>query len=347
MFRTRLLLYSLIVVLIYFSIQLLLRQPKNNGSQENKEIISEKDKKWIFDRVSTFKQKGRKIKLNIAVVTEFKEFGSFSKENFKTYASRHGYKFIVGDEMRFEDQSMVTNNSGLKYQIIQQVMKDDPSLDWIFWCSPDSLILNHSIHLESILDERYLFILPLSPKDIIKDIPQTDHLLVRNTPQGRKIIDDLVSMSTRNCGFFLLEYPASSFAIDGWLHICENDGNFWNGDVGMLLALYVYRESEYRCLIKRIGERMFSSRYPRYGPGDFVLGFGEEKDLSTRQTLLKGALKYADVERGVIDRKRTESLEPSVDPGEGSWEKLEEMYAKLNIPCDQIYNRPFIQFTGQ
>ena len=48
---------------------------------------------------------------------------------------------------------------------------------------------------------------------------------------------------------------------------------------------------------------------------------------------MKGALKYADVERGMIDRKRTESLEPSVDAGVGDWNKLEEMYAHLNIPC--------------
>ena len=283
--------------------------------------------------VQSLKQKLPKAKKQIGIVTVFGEFGSLARDNFEAYAARHHYKFFIGDDLKFEEQTLVMDGHGIKFQVLQRVMQENADLEWFFWCSADSLILNQPIRLERLVDDRFHFILPLSPLGDLKDLAQTDHFFVRNTPQGREIIDDLVRMATRNCGHFLIEYPASSFAIDGWLHVCENDGSFWSGDVGMLLALYIYREGEYRCRFKRIGERMFSARYPRYGPGDFVLGFREEKNLNSRRALLKGALKYADVERGMIDRKRTESLEPSVDAGVGDWNKLEEMYAHLNIPC--------------
>lgn len=304
--------------------------------QEASDVILEY-KTNIKHKIQGLKRKPQH-KREFGIVTVFGEFGDYSKGNFEAYASRHGYKLFIGDAMSFEEQSLVTDNHGFKFQVIQRVMTENAELDWIFWCAPDSLILNHRIRLERVIDDRFHFILPLSPFGNLKDMAQTDHFLVRNSPQGRQIVDDLVRMSTRNCGFFLLEHPASSYAIDGWLHVCENDGNFWNGDLGLLLALYLFRESEYRCLFKRIGERMFSSRYPRYRPGDFVLGFREEASLITRRMLLKGALMYADVEKGEIDRKRTTSLEPSLDPGEGDWDKLEAKYSALNIPCDQIYN---------
>lgn len=338
MYKRRLLLYAAFVFLFYLGINKLLSKPttENLKTQVQKEI--KKGKSQLGKRIQSLKRKVQRRKLQIGIVTVFGDFGDLVKGNLEAYAVRYNYTLFIGDDMSFEDQSLVTDNNGLKYQVIQRVLKENTLLDWIFFSAPDSLILNHSVRLERILDDRFHFILPLSPKDGFKDLAQTDHFFVRNTPQGRKIIDDLVHMSTRNCGHFLLEYPASSYAIDGWLHVCENDGNFWSGDIGLLLALYLYREAEYRCCFKRIGERMFSARFPRYAPGDFVLGFREEADLITRRTLLKGALKYADIERGLIDRQRTESLEPNTNVGEGDWTKLEAMYAQLNIPCDQIHN---------
>ena len=244
----------------------------------------------------------------IVMATFYKDLDKLTLQNLYDYASKHNYILIIADE---HFSGKVPSD---KYEIIERIFREQPNIEWLFWVSPDSLFLNHQIKIQSFLDDRFDLIVPISPLKEIRNMIQTDNFLIRNSETGRAILQEIIKNKGRHCGHFILENPRASLSIDGWLNVCQDDGAFWNGDIGIIMGLSLY--TKYKCLIRKVSERRFSSRFPRYTEGDFVLSFSQETSLPMKNALIRGALKYMNTEGGKIDRTRTNSLQPEEDLAE-------------------------------
>jgi mannan polymerase II complex MNN10 subunit len=92
--------------------------------------------------------------VTIAAGNEYKQIVSPGIENKKKYCELHGYDFIVCEEVL--DPSR--HPSWSKVLLLDELMENS-SYKWLFWTDADSLIMNHSIKLEDLIDERYNMII--------------------------------------------------------------------------------------------------------------------------------------------------------------------------------------------
>lgn len=95
---------------------------------------------------------------NIAVVSmaigdKYQEAVAIGQKNKKKYCKLHGHDFYYGKKNL--DPSRPP--AWAKILLIQKIM-DSGKYDWIFWTDADSLFTNHTVKLESLIDENYSFI---------------------------------------------------------------------------------------------------------------------------------------------------------------------------------------------
>lgn len=88
--------------------------------------------------------------VTIASGTEYRKIVTPGIENKKKYCELHGYDFIVCEETLDSSRSP----SWSKVLLLNKLMENS-SYKWLFWTDADSLIMNHSIRLEDLIDERY------------------------------------------------------------------------------------------------------------------------------------------------------------------------------------------------
>lgn len=92
---------------------------------------------------------------DIAVVTiaagnEYQQVVSPAIENKKKYCELHGYDFLLCNEVL--DPSRPPSWS--KVLLLGELLENS-SYKWLFWTDADSLIMNYSIRLEDLIDDRY------------------------------------------------------------------------------------------------------------------------------------------------------------------------------------------------
>jgi hypothetical protein len=249
-------------------------------------------------------RKGGKLnsKQQIAIVAKYGNYEKKTLQNYYDYASKHGYKLVIADE-HFPNQISMD-----KFEVIDRIFLEYSSINWLFWISPDSFFLNHKVKIESLLDDRFDLIVPISPLGEIQNMIQTDNFIIRNSEIGNLILKEIIKNKNRHCGHFIIDYPRAALSIDGWLNVCQDNGSFWNDEIGIIMGLSLY--TKFKCMIRKVSERRFSSRFPRFSDGDFILSFAEELSLPMKKVLLQGALKFSDVSEGKIDRERTNALQP-------------------------------------
>lgn len=276
-------------------------------------------------------------RLNIAIVTHYsdQQVQSLTRPNLHNYCKRHNYDLIVLND--YKDYVKVSGFGRRPFGAIKTVMQapsflDYKLYDWIMWVDSDTVFLNHGIRMESIIDLRYSFIIS-SPLE--EAVPSPSHFLVRNSQEGIEILQDLQKLSDEHCGQFILDHPGAGTALNGWLHVCNSDGTFWNGDSGLLLAILTFRPAEYRCRFKRIGHRIMDSQFPSFADGDLAVSFPDHT-ADNKRTLIRLLLENADHKRGIVKRPSNGQLD-SVDPGLGDWRSLEALHdAHLNVPCEDL-----------
>ena len=114
--------------------------------------------------------------------------------NIKKYCELHGYTLWV------DTQKDVDNDRFASWQKIRTAQKILHKFKWVFFLDTDCLIMNSDIKLESIIDDRYSFIVPahgVDPVDTpIKSIAGpnnviTSQFLVKNSEKGHAILNDL------------------------------------------------------------------------------------------------------------------------------------------------------------
>ena len=114
--------------------------------------------------------------------------------NIKNYCDLHGYTLIPYKVTETERHA-----SWYKISKSIDILKSN-EFDWLFFIDLDCLIMNPTIKLESIIDERYSFIVPSHNVPAI-DTPTitpfntnntiTSQFLVKNDDMGIKILEDI------------------------------------------------------------------------------------------------------------------------------------------------------------
>jgi hypothetical protein len=115
-------------------------------------------------------------------------------DNIKDYCDLHGYTLI-------QHKITETERHASWYKISKSIdILKSNEFDWLFFIDLDCLIMNSTIKLESIIDEKYSYIIPSHNVPAI-DTPtvtpfQTDNtitsqFLVKNDDAGIKILEDI------------------------------------------------------------------------------------------------------------------------------------------------------------
>lgn len=99
--------------------------------------------------------------LTLAIGEKYEKAVALGIKNKRHYCSLHGYDFIYSN--RSLDSSR--HPAWSKILLIKKVI-DQGKYDWVFWTDADSLITNHTIKLESLIDKNYAIILNGEGNDV-------------------------------------------------------------------------------------------------------------------------------------------------------------------------------------
>ena len=125
---------------------------------------------------------------NIAIVSIFnerhKDLAELTWYNNKVrYAEKHDYLAIPKTD-NFSTEQVHFD----KFVHILQVMKDNPTVDWVWWLDNDAMITNFDIRASDLVDNDYHVIMPTDIAAL-----NTGSFIVRNSAQGREWLEFLLS----------------------------------------------------------------------------------------------------------------------------------------------------------
>jgi hypothetical protein len=104
-------------------------------------------------------------------------------QNKVIYAQRHGYQAIA------KTNNFYNINMGFeKIWFVNDVLNENPDLEWVWWTGCDSLITNMTTKIEDRTDNNYHFVIATDCNGI-----NADSFFVRNTEQGRGYIQLIMS----------------------------------------------------------------------------------------------------------------------------------------------------------
>lgn len=176
--------------------------------------------------------------MKIAVLTladdNYAEIMDITNDNHYEYAVRNGYHYIEFHNTL--DETRPTSWSKLLF-----VKRELPYYDWVLWADADTVFMNWSIKLESIVDDNYSQIFPKDDENGI------------------------------SCGVFLFKNDRTSFdlIVDAWIHTQFVNHRWWEQAAIQHIA-HKYAS------IKTVPMRVLSS-HPRLGAvyqeGDFLIHY--------------------------------------------------------------------------
>jgi hypothetical protein len=145
---------------------------------------------WLKKKVDT-----KKIAVLVVYDDNYESMKKLTVDNnIKNYCDLHGYTLIPYKVTETERHA-----SWYKISKSIDILKSN-EFDWLFFIDLDCLIMNPTIKLESIIDERYSFIVPSHNVPAI-DTPTitpfntnntiTSQFLVKNDDMGIKILEDI------------------------------------------------------------------------------------------------------------------------------------------------------------
>jgi len=145
---------------------------------------------WIKKKVTS-----KKIAVLVVYDDNYEEMKKITVDtNIQQYCEIHGYTLIPHKVENFDRHA-----SWAKISKSIEILKND-NFDWLFFIDLDCLIMNSTIKLETIIDEKYSFIVPSHNVPAI-DTPtitpfKTDNIitsqfLVKNDEMGIQILEDI------------------------------------------------------------------------------------------------------------------------------------------------------------
>lgn len=125
-------------------------------------------------------------------------------QNKIPYAHRHGYT-VFTKTLPFAD------GVGLSYQkiyMIKDIMDNCPDIEWMWYTGTDSLVTNMSTRIEDKIDNRYHFMMSVDFNGL-----NIDSFLIRNTPEGRAIIDQMIAHEAEASKYWDTEQRAMAWTL--------------------------------------------------------------------------------------------------------------------------------------
>jgi len=101
-------------------------------------------------------------------------------ENKIPYAEKYGYRTFFINALE---------NAWDKIKSCKELFENYPEIEWIWFTGCDTLITNMGIRIEDKIDNNYHFIIAVDHAGI-----NSDSFLVRNSPEGIALLDDVESL---------------------------------------------------------------------------------------------------------------------------------------------------------
>jgi len=149
-------------------------------------------------------------------------------QNKLIYAKKHGYATHVQTDNFVTANGKVPMTGFEKVYQAKVILEEHPEYEWIWWTGTDSLITNMNVRLEDRVLNQYHFIVSTDVNGI-----NADSFLLRNSPEGRKFLDDWLAMEEECSTFWdteqraialMLGLPVTadpSWAPPGPFEVCE------------------------------------------------------------------------------------------------------------------------------
>lgn len=256
------------------------------------EFLKTKNPKLYFPTKEEIKERKNHICVIMVNTENYKPIGDITAQVNEKYAKKHNYDFIYQD-------SILDKNLPVYWQkpiMIKKVL-DTNDYNWVFYIDSDSMIMNHDIKLESLIDNNYDIIMSktiyctdfTNPNFSNLTDPNTlvnaSHILIKNTELSKNFLNDIIKNDR-------IKVPLDIFDFD-------------NRAFRMLIT----HIPEYRKATKIIEEKLLNSVWPMniphmlhdfkswndnnniYREGNFtvhVVGY----PLDERSKILKELIKY-------------------------------------------------------
>lgn len=136
-------------------------------------------------------------------------------DNKVVYAEKHGYATHLKTDNFIGDIKAIGFE---KIHFAKQILEEHPEYEWIWWTGTDTMITNFSTRIEDRINNAYHFIVCVDINGI-----NADSFLVRNTPEGRGFLDDILAIQDQAMQNWdteqwamsnLLGFPGTS--LPGW-----------------------------------------------------------------------------------------------------------------------------------
>lgn len=213
----------------------------------------------VFSFSSIHAHHERKMKIAIVTVAigdKYEESCYPSTINKLTYSQYHGYDFFYFNQSFDESRHPAWS----KIKAIQSVMSTY-KYDWIFWTDADSMITNHKIKLESLVDKNY------------KYIGNIDYF--GNLNSGQFLI---------KCDYWSLDFLKKLYAHEEFI-----DHPWWEN----MAIIWEYENNEdVKSKFKLIDCRLINSYPQNWQPGDFIIHFAGTSKHNLYNMLSEYKFKY-------------------------------------------------------
>ena len=147
---------------------------------------------------------------------KYQPLGDLTWDQIKlVYAQQHGYAAHLKTDNFIGDIKAIGFE---KIHFAKQILEEHPEYEWIWWTGTDTMITNFSTRIEDRINNAYHFIVCVDINGI-----NADSFLVRNTPEGRGFLDDVLTIQDQAMQHWdteqwamanLLGFPGTS--LPGW-----------------------------------------------------------------------------------------------------------------------------------
>jgi hypothetical protein len=161
-------------------------------------------------------------------------------QNKEVYAKKHGYGAICKTKGFRE-------GSGIGYQKIyfaKEVLETHPEYEWIWWTGTDTLITNFLVRIEDRIDNNYHFMICVDVNGL-----NADSFLIRNTSEGREILDSIIALEPECSKFWDTEQRAMAMIM----------GVPVPNETPWPISPYVTLNKKYESIIKILPQRFMNS----------------------------------------------------------------------------------------
>jgi hypothetical protein len=121
------------------------------------------------------------------------------------YAARHGYATHARTDNFVTRQPDGLMTGFEKIYLAKQTLEDHPEYEWIWWTGTDTMITNFSTRLEDRVNNAYHYMVCVDINGI-----NSDSFLVRNTPEGRGVLDAIIAQESDAMKFWDTEQRATA-----------------------------------------------------------------------------------------------------------------------------------------